>query len=72
MSTYMKKYYMNTLSRASPFCVGMVFGYWLHVCRERPLVLRRVSEPAFIIQSLLTSTTGLSSCMSSENVPNQS
>ncbi|KAG7308959.1 hypothetical protein JYU34_006236 [Plutella xylostella] len=67
MSTYMKKYYMNTLSRASPFCVGMVFGYWLHVCRERPLVLRRrvhlpiwavaLTSLALIIYSVYPTTT---------------
>uniref|UniRef100_A0A2A4JCU4 Acyltransferase 3 domain-containing protein n=1 Tax=Heliothis virescens TaxID=7102 RepID=A0A2A4JCU4_HELVI len=34
---YMRKYYFNTLCRAGPFFVGMVFGYVLHLYRKTRL-----------------------------------
>ncbi|KPJ06931.1 Nose resistant to fluoxetine protein 6 [Papilio machaon] len=37
MMYYMVYYYMNTLTRAPPFLVGMVFGYLLHTYRGKPV-----------------------------------
>uniref|UniRef100_A0A2A4JEF2 Nose resistant-to-fluoxetine protein N-terminal domain-containing protein n=1 Tax=Heliothis virescens TaxID=7102 RepID=A0A2A4JEF2_HELVI len=37
MMDYMTKYYFNTLCRAGPFFVGMVFGYVLHLYRKTRL-----------------------------------
>ncbi|CAG4983762.1 unnamed protein product [Parnassius apollo] len=37
MNDFFVKYYINTLSRASPFCVGMIFGYILHLWRGKKL-----------------------------------
>ncbi|XP_047019656.1 nose resistant to fluoxetine protein 6-like [Helicoverpa zea] len=34
MTDYMTKYYFNTLCRAGPFFVGMIFGYVLHLYRK--------------------------------------
>ncbi|KAJ8721331.1 hypothetical protein PYW07_002106 [Mythimna separata] len=37
MWDYMHKYYFNTLARASPFFVGLLFGYVLHLYRKTRL-----------------------------------
>ncbi|KAJ8730614.1 hypothetical protein PYW08_002027 [Mythimna loreyi] len=34
LGDYMTKYYFNTLARASPFFVGLLFGYVLHLYRK--------------------------------------
>ncbi|XP_038214626.1 O-acyltransferase like protein-like [Zerene cesonia] len=39
---YMIYYYMNTLTRAPPFIVGMVFGYLLHVWRQDKLKISKI------------------------------
>lgn len=40
---YMTTYYINTLSRASPFFVGMIYGYLLHICRDKRIKISFVS-----------------------------
>ncbi|KOB65663.1 Uncharacterized protein OBRU01_22301 [Operophtera brumata] len=40
---YMVYYYFNTLTRASPFFVGMIFGYLLHVLHGKKLQLPWIS-----------------------------
>ncbi|XP_013136895.1 PREDICTED: nose resistant to fluoxetine protein 6-like isoform X2 [Papilio polytes] len=42
MMYYMVYYYMNTLTRAPPFLVGMVFGYLLHTCRGKPVFISTI------------------------------
>ncbi|XP_072938950.1 O-acyltransferase like protein-like isoform X1 [Epargyreus clarus] len=39
MMYYLVYYYMNTLTRASPFMVGMVYGYLLHTWRRREIYI---------------------------------
>ncbi|CAB3222560.1 unnamed protein product [Arctia plantaginis] len=40
---YMEYYYTNTLTRASPFFVGLIFGYLLSIYREKTNVLNWVT-----------------------------
>ncbi|CAH2076886.1 unnamed protein product, partial [Iphiclides podalirius] len=35
LERYFAYYYSNTLTRASPFLVGMIFGYILHLCKGK-------------------------------------
>ncbi|XP_013181605.1 PREDICTED: nose resistant to fluoxetine protein 6-like [Papilio xuthus] len=42
MMYYMVYYYMNTLTRAPPFLVGMVFGYLLHTYRGKPVYISTI------------------------------
>ncbi|GBP20418.1 O-acyltransferase like protein [Eumeta japonica] len=39
---YMKYYYVNTLTRAPPFFVGMLFGYVLHLKRHKMTKLPKI------------------------------
>ncbi|GBP20435.1 O-acyltransferase like protein [Eumeta japonica] len=39
---YMDYYYINTLTRAPPFFVGMLYGYALHLRRGKTIVLPKV------------------------------
>ncbi|XP_026315616.1 O-acyltransferase like protein-like [Hyposmocoma kahamanoa] len=39
---YSKYYYFSTLTRCSPFFVGMCFGYFIHVWRENNIRLTRI------------------------------
>ncbi|XP_075978328.1 O-acyltransferase like protein-like [Anticarsia gemmatalis] len=48
---YIQYYYFNTLTRAPPFFVGMVYGYILHLCRGKKL---RISKVNIIILWLLS------------------
>ncbi|KAI8422371.1 hypothetical protein MSG28_006231 [Choristoneura fumiferana] len=36
---YFKYYYYNTLIRAPPFIIGMIFGYFLHTVRDRKVYM---------------------------------
>ncbi|KAL4708192.1 hypothetical protein ACJJTC_005334 [Scirpophaga incertulas] len=38
---YMKKYYINTLTRSPPFFIGLAFGYLLHQYKGKKVVMRR-------------------------------
>ncbi|KAI5642783.1 acyltransferase family domain-containing protein [Phthorimaea operculella] len=38
---YMQYYYLNTLTRAPPFFVGMLFGYLLYVLKGKKLILSK-------------------------------
>ncbi|XP_026315721.1 uncharacterized protein LOC113227063 [Hyposmocoma kahamanoa] len=38
---YSRMYYINTLTRCSPFFVGMLFGYLVHICREKGVILKK-------------------------------
>ncbi|XP_052756177.1 O-acyltransferase like protein-like [Galleria mellonella] len=38
---YLSYYYVNTLTRAPPFFVGMIFGYILHLQRGKKLVMSK-------------------------------
>ncbi|XP_053612528.1 O-acyltransferase like protein-like [Plodia interpunctella] len=40
---YLQYYYVNTLTRGSPFFVGMIYGYMLHMYRGQKLTISRVS-----------------------------
>lgn len=42
-SNYATIYYINTLTRAPPFFVGMVYGYLLHLCKNKQLKIAKVS-----------------------------
>lgn len=48
MMYYLVYYYVNTLTRGSPFFVGMIFGYLLHLGREEKFVWTKVFF-AFVI-----------------------
>ncbi|XP_049868301.1 nose resistant to fluoxetine protein 6-like [Pectinophora gossypiella] len=39
---YQRRYYINTLTRASPFFVGMIFGYLLHIWRGQKLRISKI------------------------------
>lgn len=40
--SYHRYYYINTLTRASPFFVGMIFGYVIHISRQRRIQIKKV------------------------------
>ncbi|KAM3956529.1 nose resistant to fluoxetine protein 6-like [Aphomia sociella] len=42
-SDYVKYYYINTLARAPPFFVGMIFGYLLHLWRDRNIRISKIN-----------------------------
>ncbi|PZC80938.1 hypothetical protein B5X24_HaOG213707 [Helicoverpa armigera] len=44
---YLTNYYVNTLTRASPFFVGLIFGYILHLNRDRKVKINFI--PATIL-----------------------
>ncbi|GBP20422.1 Nose resistant to fluoxetine protein 6 [Eumeta japonica] len=39
---YMQDYYINTLTRAPPFFIGLVFGYALHLWRDTKIELSKI------------------------------
>ncbi|XP_052756169.1 O-acyltransferase like protein-like [Galleria mellonella] len=39
---YFTLYYVNTLPRASPFFVGMIFGYILYLCRGKEIIMSKI------------------------------
>ncbi|XP_048480394.1 uncharacterized protein LOC105382199 [Plutella xylostella] len=39
--SYHRYYYINTLTRASPFFVGMIFGYVIHISRQRRIQIKK-------------------------------
>ncbi|XP_050668649.1 nose resistant to fluoxetine protein 6-like isoform X2 [Leptidea sinapis] len=41
---YMEYYYVNTLTRASPFLVGMIYGYMLHLLRNKKLNISQITN----------------------------
>lgn len=43
MQNYMFYYYVNTLTRASPFFVGLIIGYVMHLYRGKTVNLTVVS-----------------------------
>ncbi|CAB3222558.1 unnamed protein product [Arctia plantaginis] len=62
---YMFYFYVNTLTRASPFFVGLIFGYLLSLCRGKTDVLNWVTAgllwlfSAFIILGVIFITNPL-------------
>ncbi|XP_052759590.1 nose resistant to fluoxetine protein 6-like isoform X1 [Galleria mellonella] len=40
---YAKYYYFNTLARAPPFFVGMIFGYLLHLWKDRNIRISKIN-----------------------------
>ncbi|XP_028032780.1 nose resistant to fluoxetine protein 6-like [Bombyx mandarina] len=51
--TYLDKFYDNTLPRAVPFVVGMMFGYILHLHRDKKLTISRLYVSLFWIYSCI-------------------
>ncbi|XP_026732981.1 nose resistant to fluoxetine protein 6-like [Trichoplusia ni] len=51
---YYDLYYFNTLTRASPFFVGLVFGYLLHVYRKK-----RLNIPVFVAMIYWACSAGI-------------
>ncbi|KAI5639154.1 acyltransferase family domain-containing protein [Phthorimaea operculella] len=50
---YVKLYYVNTLARAPPFFVGMVYGYLLVVFRDKKIRISRFNNIILWLLSLL-------------------
>ncbi|KAJ2948826.1 hypothetical protein O0L34_g5754 [Tuta absoluta] len=50
---YVKLYYINTLARAPPFFVGMVYGYMLAVFRDKKIRISRFNNIILWLMSLL-------------------
>lgn len=46
---YRHGYYVNTLARAPPFVIGMVFGYLLHLYRGKSVQWPKVSKAVKVI-----------------------
>ncbi|CAH1637993.1 unnamed protein product [Spodoptera littoralis] len=44
--SYVQTYYLNTLARAPPFFVGMIYGYLLYLCKDKKI---RISKFQVII-----------------------
>ncbi|KOB64845.1 Uncharacterized protein OBRU01_23542 [Operophtera brumata] len=40
---YTTIYYINTLTRAPPFFIGMIYGYLLHICRDKQLKISKIN-----------------------------
>ncbi|XP_026734523.1 O-acyltransferase like protein-like isoform X2 [Trichoplusia ni] len=40
---YLKYYYFNTLARAPPFFIGMVYGYLLYLCKDKKIRISKIS-----------------------------
>ncbi|KAM3963613.1 nose resistant to fluoxetine protein 6-like [Aphomia sociella] len=53
---YMMYYYVNTLPRASPFFVGMIFGYILHLYRDKKMVLSKVNVAVLWLLAIIISS----------------
>ncbi|XP_072938662.1 O-acyltransferase like protein-like isoform X2 [Epargyreus clarus] len=49
---YFVNYYINTLTRASPFIVGMMYGYLLHLYRRRRLFISHMLNTFLWVFSL--------------------
>ncbi|XP_026315635.1 O-acyltransferase like protein-like [Hyposmocoma kahamanoa] len=49
---YMRYYYLNTLTRCSPFFIGMCFGYLIHFWREKNIQLSRIMNYVLWIVNL--------------------
>ncbi|KAH9642829.1 hypothetical protein HF086_008460 [Spodoptera exigua] len=54
MMDYMFEYYFNTLTRASPFFVGMICGYILHLYRKS-----RIQIPWFVVVFFWACSAGI-------------
>ncbi|RVE48691.1 hypothetical protein evm_006657 [Chilo suppressalis] len=54
---YTQYYYIHTFPRASPFFVGMIFGYLLHLCRGRKIRLSRILVIFYWLLATVTSLT---------------
>ncbi|XP_052756094.1 O-acyltransferase like protein-like [Galleria mellonella] len=53
---YLMYYYVNTLTRAPPFFVGMIFGYILHINRGKKLVIPKVQVALFWFLAIILSS----------------
>ncbi|KAJ0175773.1 hypothetical protein K1T71_008932 [Dendrolimus kikuchii] len=53
---YLVYYYVNTLTRASPFFVGMIFGYLLHLGREEKFISSKIQALLLWISALSLTT----------------
>ncbi|KAJ0175782.1 hypothetical protein K1T71_008941 [Dendrolimus kikuchii] len=53
---YLSYYYINTLTRASPFFVGMMYGYVLHIYRGQKVLLSKMQSTILWISALVISS----------------
>ncbi|XP_030034482.1 O-acyltransferase like protein isoform X2 [Manduca sexta] len=54
---YMFNYYVNTLTRCSPFFVGMIYGYLLHLNKGRVVMISKLSATVLWLCATILSTT---------------
>ncbi|XP_059055499.1 O-acyltransferase like protein-like [Achroia grisella] len=53
---YFSYYYVNTLPRSPPFFVGMIFGYILHLCRGKNIVLPKIQVAFYWLLAIILSS----------------
>ncbi|XP_052756151.1 O-acyltransferase like protein-like [Galleria mellonella] len=53
---YFTYYYVNTLTRASPFFVGMIFGYILHIYRGKVIIISKVQIAVLWLLAIILSS----------------
>ncbi|KAJ8731684.1 hypothetical protein PYW07_004848 [Mythimna separata] len=41
--SYVQRYYLNTLARAPPFFVGMIYGYLLYLCKDKKIRISKLN-----------------------------
>ncbi|KAG6451009.1 hypothetical protein O3G_MSEX006874 [Manduca sexta] len=56
-TTFSNLYYFNTLTRCSPFFIGMMYGYLLHLCRGKIVVIPKTSVAILWLCAFTLSTT---------------
>ncbi|XP_052756093.1 O-acyltransferase like protein-like [Galleria mellonella] len=56
---YFSYYYVNTLPRSPPFFVGMIFGYILHLCRGKKVVMSKVQVILLWFIAIILSSAAL-------------
>ncbi|KAJ8721773.1 hypothetical protein PYW08_004175 [Mythimna loreyi] len=40
---YVQRYYLNTLTRAPPFFIGMIYGYLLYLCKDKKIRISKIN-----------------------------
>ncbi|XP_026315720.1 nose resistant to fluoxetine protein 6-like [Hyposmocoma kahamanoa] len=65
---YFRNYYFNTLTRCSPFLVGMCFGYLIHFWRENNIRLPRVINCILWVVSIAVLWLALYACEPFKNI----
>ncbi|XP_052756126.1 O-acyltransferase like protein-like [Galleria mellonella] len=53
---YFSYYYVNPLVRSSPFFVGMIFGYILHLCRGKEIIIPKAQVALLWLLALILSS----------------